>query len=156
LNFDTEIETFIRDSAEAISADYTPMYSSPNPAELYELVTSRLTAGVPCVYSRVVSMPSISRDTGNSIYDTTINIEIILAVSVVGQYDRNNVSPIRELKKDFLNNIRTRTITIGTDPRPHRLNFTNLGIHLFRDNQIEAESLNCNIFTVVDFNEIFT
>lgn len=151
------VYTYFSEVAAEIGADFEPMYQTPNPAELYGMVTNRISAGIPCVFCRVVDIPSTSQDTSAQVYNSTVQVEIILAQVPLQEFDRNIFErEIFKTRDKFLDEVRQKPIELLHDPRPLGFNFTSLGRSLFRDENIDALALTCNRNLVIDFLQSFT
>lgn len=151
------VYTYFLEVAQEIGADFEPMYQTPNPSELYGMVTNRISAGVPCVFCRVIDIASNSQDTSAQVYNSTVQVEIILAQVPLQEFDRNIFErEIFTIRDKFINEVRNKPIEIQHDPRALMFNFTSLGRSLFRDENIDALALTCNRNLVIDFLQSFT
>jgi len=148
--------TLFKQVANEIGADFEPMYQTPNPAELYGIVTTRISAGIPCIFCRVVDIPSTSQDTDYSVYNGLVTIEIILAQTPLQEFDHNIFSRgIYTVRDKFINSVRQKRTLLLNDPRDIRFRFTSLGRSLFRDSLIDALALSCQRNFTIDFDETF-
>ena len=155
MNIETQIFEYFKPIAFDLGYDVEHMYQTPNPGELYGMVTNRIAAGRPCLFVRVVDIPVSNEDTSSAILNGRVQIELILAQVPLSEFEGNSEREIFKTRSALINAVRSLPITINPDPRPALWNFTSLGRSLFRDGNIDALALSCFRNIVIDFDENF-
>ena len=156
MNFESQIFDYFKSAAFELGFDFEPMYQSPNPGELYGMVTNRIAAGKPCIFCRIVDIPVNAQDTHSDVLNGTIQVELIIAQVPLDEFEpAETARGVYQTRTALINEIRQKSITLEPDPRPSKFRFTSLGRSLFRDNNIDALALNCFRNIVVDFDEIY-
>lgn len=148
-SFEQRICDAVEKAAEEIKADFAVMYQSPNAAELYDMVSARVQAGIPCVYCRIPGMPVDADSTDGQLVSGVIEIEIILAVSALSEFDQHR-GELEKLKFAFQKALSKQTVDINYK-RPFRC--INFGRRLFKDNKLDAASMNYEVLFTVDFSD---
>lgn len=148
-SFEAPVYDAVEKAATEIKADFAVMYQSPNAAELYQMVSNRLHAGVPCVFCRIPNIPVTEESTDGQLLDGTIEIELIIAISALNTFEQHR-SKLEKYKWEFQKALSRQTVLFQY-PRPFRC--TNLGRRLFKDNKIDAASMNYELLFTVDFSD---